>query len=306
MSVDDDVALVDAVVYGDAFDCAVNFEEIWHYSRVPVTAAELRARLIQPPLGNFIGERAGFYFLAGREDLANLRTESLSRAHRLHKRARSVARWLQHVPFVRGIVLTGSVAAGDARDDADVDILVLVAPDRIGLVFALLGSLSRLVSRKIFCPNYYLSAAHLTLPRRDHYVARELMQAQPLTQGGEALLAANSWTQEDLPNASASNDAVKPLPGGTALQRVVEAVLSGGFGQRCDRGARRLVIRRLTAHYASFGSPVPEEIRDQFERGIELRFHGAPRVNLSIERYATRRAELANRIRETSATGADA
>jgi predicted nucleotidyltransferase len=306
MSLDHDVDLVDAVVYGDAFDCAVNFDEIWHYSRVPVTAEDLRARLTRSPLQNLIGERAGFYFLAGREDLANLRSANLRRAQRLHRRARAVARWLQHVPFVRGIVLTGSVAAGDAKDDADVDILVIVAPDRIALVFTLLGSLSRLVSRKIFCPNYYLSAAHLALSRRDHYIARELIQAQPLTQGGEALLAANSWTQEDLPNASASNDAVKPLPGGAVLQRLAEAAFSGRFGERCNRRVRRLVVGRLTAHYASFGSAVPEEVRDRFERGIELRFHGAPRVNLSIERYAIRRAELAKRIREASATGANA
>jgi predicted nucleotidyltransferase len=85
-------------------------------------------------------------------------------------------------------LLTGSVAADDAEKDADVDILVIVAEGRIALAFLVLAPLSRVVSRRIFCPNYYLSQSHLSVPRHDRYVARELLQAQPVC--GELLILA--------------------------------------------------------------------------------------------------------------------
>ena len=53
------------------------------------------------------------------------------------------------VPFVRGVVLTGSAAAGSAGKKADADLLVIVARGRIATVFLLLGSLSRLTGRRL-------------------------------------------------------------------------------------------------------------------------------------------------------------
>jgi len=298
-----DIDLIDAIIYGDAFDCAVTFDEIRRYSRVGVKPAELGERLARLVLQNLIGERGGFYFLAGRQELADLRAVRRRRAERLRRRARTVARWLQHAPFVRGVVLTGSVAADDADESADVDILVIVAHERIALAFALLGTISRLISRRVFCPNYYLSEAHLALSRHDYYIARELVQSEPLTERSDALVAANSWAQALLPNTSVSKNPVLPLPGGAMVQRLCELAFGGRFGEWSERQARGLAASRLRAHYGSFRRAVPEEVQERFEQGVELRFHAAPRINYCIEQYETRRAEIAPQIAAANRTG---
>jgi predicted nucleotidyltransferase len=302
VNVEEDLDLIDAVIYGDAFDCAVTFDEIWRYSRIPTTRAQLRDRLQQPMLNTLVGERDGYYFLNRREHLADRRKDRLIRAQRLKKRARHVARMLQHFPFVRGIVLTGSVAVDDAEEDADVDMLIIVAEGRIGLSFLLLATLSRLLSRQVFCPNYYMSQAHLSVSRQDRYVARELVQAEPLTSQAGALLAANPWAHEHLPNSSLTMHPVNLLPGGALLQRILELPFSGQVGARCERKARNIVERRLRAHHGAFQLQVPEEVRRRFELGIELRFHGAPRVNDCVERYDKNRKELAHQMREARPT----
>ena len=287
--------LVDAVVYADLFDCAVSLEELWRFSRLRIGREELRARVLDDPhLRRVLREHGGFYCLAGREELLERRTGAEQRTLHLRRRAFRVARFLRHAPFVRGLLLTGSAAAGAAGSDADVDLLVIVADGRTSLVFALLGPLSRLTSRRFFCPNHYLSDAHLELrTRRDLYVARELVQARPLTGCAAELAAANGWAQTLLPNAGTEPAPAAPLSSGGRLQRLLELPFRGRSGDRLEQRLRGLALSRLTAHHGLWGRGVPIEAVERLEAGAELRFHGKPGTQSVLQRYETRRAELA-------------
>lgn len=302
--VDERLDLIDAVIYGDAFDCAVTLEEAWRYSRARGTPEDLRARFGEPVLRQVIAVREGLCFLAGREALGERRSARRERARQLRLRARKVATWLQHAPFVRGILLTGSAAAEDAGERADVDLLLIVGTGRVACTFVMLAGLSRLLSRSILCPNYYLSEAHLVLARRDQYSARELAQAEILAGNAHDLLSANGWVTRLLPNAAPRGAAVSPLPGGPLLQRLFELPLRGRIGDRIERWAHRLAQARLAVHHGAFGRPVPQEVRDRFDAGIELRFHGAPLVDACLERYERRRAEVGACIEQLTAPAA--
>jgi hypothetical protein len=293
-AIDQRLALIDAAVYADLFDCAVTEDELWNYSRLALDREELRSRIANDgPLRAVLTQRDGLYCLAGREGLLGLRAERRAHARKLRARGRRVARILRHVPFVRGLLLTGSAAADDAAPGADVDLLVVVGHGRLATVFTLLGGLSRLVSRKLFCPNYYLSDAHLTLDGRDAYLARELLQAVPLAGETGALYAANDWTHERFPNASAPTVSVRRA---SWLQRAVELPLRGRLGDRLERSLRRLALARLAEHHHSWDSTVPDSVRADLEAGIRLRFHGAPENQSLLARYEERRDEVAARL----------
>ena len=155
---DERLDLLDGLIYSDVFDCALTLEELWRYCRVPVEREELAKRLHgDPALRKVVTETDGLYCLAGRAELIEARRQGMARANVLSRRARRVAGILRALPFIRGLVLTGSAAAEDGAEDADVDVLVLVAPRRLGIVFAMLGPASRLLGRRFFCPNYYVS-----------------------------------------------------------------------------------------------------------------------------------------------------
>jgi predicted nucleotidyltransferase len=273
---------------------------VWRYCRLPVTRAELLTRLgSDPGLRALIHERDGLYCLRGREALLGSRMKRRRRALVLRRRARRVARMLQHAPFVRGLLLTGSAAAADAGPDADLDLLVVVAPRRLATSFLVLGSLARLLGRGVLCPNQYRSEQHLALPTGDVYVARELAQAQPLAGRGRDLLAANRWTAELLPNVGPVPRAeVAPLPGGRLVQRLMERPLRGRLGDALERRLGRLALARMTAHHRRFGSAPPPGVVDAFRDGVELRFHGAPVHGWMLARYRQRRAELAAELAE--------
>ena len=293
-AVEDALDLLDAVLYGDVFDCAVTLDELLRYSRCRIGRDELRRRLQEDPLVRaVVSERAGLYCLAGRERIVDGRAAAEQRSLRLRRQAVRVARLLRHAPFVRGLLLTGSAAAGAARPGADVDLLVIVEDGRLSLVFALLAPLSRFASRRFFCPNHYLSAAHLEhVRRRDPYVAHELVQARPLAGSGLDLLPANDWVATLFPNVEAERSGAS-LPGGARLQRALERPLRGRFGDRLERRLGRLARSRLEAHHRQWGRSVPGEAVEQLDAGAELRFHGEPATQSALARYERRRAEVA-------------
>ncbi len=291
VDVDATLALLDGVVYGDLFDCAVGMDEIVRYSRRFIDRADVVVALSSPSIGAAVVQNDGYVTLAGREELVHRRVETRARARRLERRARRVGRLLRLVPFVRGLILTGSVAAEAAAEDADIDLLVVVAPSRLAFVFLLLGGFSRLTGRRLYCANYYMADDHLRVERRNLFIAREIAQARPLDEGGERFFRMNDWIVEYLPNASVSKASnARRRPG--RLQKVFELPFRGPFGQWCESLAARLVRRRIEAHYVGGREGHRTRVLERFESGHELRFHNHPDLRGLRDRYADHRATL--------------
>jgi predicted nucleotidyltransferase len=286
---DERLDLMDALVYGDAFDCAVTLDELWRYSRIRVgREALLRILEEDPALRGLVAERDGLYSFADRPELLALRPGRIDRARALQQRASRVAQVLRHVPFVRAIALTGSAAAGDAGEDADVDLLVVVERGRLGTVFVLLGAASRVLGRRLFCPNYYVSSEDVAVEPHGLYVARELEQAQVLVGDPEVLRDANGWLRDMFPNLPLRGGNVSPR-GPSAVQRLFESLLRG----RLEGWSGRLASARLRAHYGASASQVPGDVAAAFAAGRGLRFHAGDTVANALARYEERRTQLA-------------
>jgi predicted nucleotidyltransferase len=294
--------LLDALIYGDVFDCAVTLDELWQYSRVAIDRDELCRRLrADPVLRHIVVEENGLYCLNGRTALLDQRPRRILRAHRLQRRARLVARALRHLPFVRGLVLTGSTSADDATEGADIDLLVIAAAGRIGTVFLLLGPLSRLLGRWLFCPNWYMREDCLGSTQENLYIAREFTQARSLVGNADALRGSNPWIAEAFPNAVAPPALEPGLKKRTILQRLLEAPFRGILGDGLERAALRVAAARLRAHYAAFGNDVPGQVAASFESGVALGFHGYCYERTTLKAYEDRRAQLLDRLERVQA-----
>ncbi|MEI6498404.1 MAG: nucleotidyltransferase domain-containing protein [bacterium] len=93
----------------------------------------------------------------------------------LLKRARFYLKFLQYLPFVRAILLNGSLASGKARRQSDIDILVVAKDGRIftarffvNIILIILGAKRSSNESKShagkFCPNHFLTSSYLKLP----------------------------------------------------------------------------------------------------------------------------------------------
>jgi hypothetical protein len=287
------LAVLDGLLYADGFGCALTLDELWRFSAVPVERDELRRLLDDDPALRALVARSGdLCSLARHSELLVRRPARIARALRLERRALRVARLLRHVPFVRALLLTGSVAARDARAGADVDLLVVVAPERVGTVFAILGTAGRLTRRRWFCPNYYASVDALAMGPRTRYVAHELAQARPLAGDAEALRAANGWLGDFLPNAAAPPGPPPGLPPGRRLQGLLERALRGSLGDAIERRAHALAGARLAAHHRAAGEEVPAATRERLDAGTSLSFHRGGFHERALERHRAAQAEL--------------
>ncbi len=287
------LALVDAVVYADLFDASATIDELHRFARTAIDRQALECVLASDPvLGEVVVRTPSDTFtLQGRSHLALDDVDRSARSRELRRRAIRVGRVLRHVPFVRGVALTGSVAAGDAAPGADVDLLVIVDGDRIATVFALLGTSSRLLGRRMLCPNYYAAEGFLDAEVENVYVGHEIGQAQPIVGNAAALRCANPWVDEMFPNLP--NVARAPLQHGGRVQRLLEASLSGRAGQAVERRARRLARTRLRAHYKG---DVPRDVVSSLEAGETLRFHASGLESSVPRRYEALRTTVSEML----------
>ncbi len=149
-------------------------------------------------------------------------------------------------PYVTGLSITGSVAAGMNRKDGDVDVLIITKPGWVWRVRALAIYLSHKHPKgALLCPNMVMSQDTLEFTP-SLYSAREMMQMIPVkdTGGLAHLYEVNHWVCDVLPNA-------KPKPrllvqderGNPWWWRVMTLPLLGSLIERWESSRR---IKQLT------------------------------------------------------------
>ena len=197
-------AVVEAVCYADVFDWPLTPAEVHAFLPLAAEALDVDLALRSPRLRPFIGLADGFVTLAGRELLAARRRALARSSARLWPRALRAARAIGRLPFVRLVGVTGSLAAGAAGPDADVDLFVVTEDRRLWLTRAATIALGRAVGANgaRLCPNYLLAESALELPERDAFTAHELARLVPVAGAAtyERLLAANAWYRDFQPN----------------------------------------------------------------------------------------------------------
>jgi hypothetical protein len=275
---------LEPVLYGDIFDYPPTLNEIHEYGPVRISREALAAEMEgNPECKMLMGVLNGYYFIRGREDIVQVREARKTTSEKAWRKAYRVVRFLRYVPFVCGVLVTGSLAVENVKKKDDLDFLVLVKSRRLWLVFFILGMLQRIFSRRYLCPNYYVSVDYTGLSRRSLYVAREAAQARPIF--GEKACRRfhdeNLWIFDHFPNMDLEG---RPRPGPYGLLErrgpfgapigAVEWLLGGWAGEPLERGLKRLLKHRMVVHYGKHGHEVPESVWSNAMNEVELRFHG--------------------------------
>jgi hypothetical protein len=227
--------------------------------RHPLTEAEL-TRLVRP--GDHAGVARACDTLVGRGLLEGdgawrhrpgasrnvVRRRSRARhAERVWPWAHRAAAFLRSLPWVRGLLVTGSLSKNSAVPDGDVDFLVLVRPGRVWTLKTMLQGLRRALphpARELFCTNYLMATDRLEVDDQNLFTAVELATAVPLA-GREAcvsLLEANGWARAFVPGLDWSIERAAalppddlPAPGEPAAGGRVEAAAMRAFDRYWDR-----------------------------------------------------------------------
>lgn len=254
------------------------------------------ARLEGLVASGIVAEQDGHYGIAGTGiSVDRYLTEERIAAVAYHRLQRA-AWWLQAVPFVRSLFVSGSLASGAADADSDWDVFVVARAGRLYtartllLIAALLmGKLrtkrSRVVRGK-FCFNHYVTTDGLAIRHRSLFTAHTLAWLVPLYDPSgylPRLWQANQWIGQ----FSAHTGGVAYVRRGiarspllSAVRRIGELVLGTGIGTLLEYALRRWQQRRIAREPATHapGGRVVADTR-------ELEFHPRSFEAVALTRY---------------------
>ena len=153
----------------------------------------------------------GNYFHLGTLDIRErIRNEAFSES--LMGSAKLAAQMLAKIPFIRLVCVTGAVSAGNAKENDDIDIMVVSSRGRLWLtrfLTVLLLKKKKMYRRdgdekRKICPNIFIDEENLGWGGGSNiYTAHEIILAKPVFDRGGyyfKFLKANTWIKNHFAN----------------------------------------------------------------------------------------------------------
>ena len=245
-----------AIIYSGLFD-------------FPLTVAEAKYWAIN------LGDRAGRerVVVVGEKLIRKRKIREKISADKM-KVATSIVPLLRRIPTIEAIFLTGSVAVGNAKKDADIDLMIVTRPATLWITRAIVVAVLRLLKRyperdkqslgrdKI-CTNIFLDTDHLEVRNKNLYTAHEVLQAKCLWDRGGIQgkwLLENKWTEKFLPRAWHS------VPRGS------RPALPAGRPALFDRSSLLLSPLEILFFFAQYFYQKPKQTREKVGWGYAF-FH---------------------------------
>ncbi|KAA3647805.1 MAG: hypothetical protein DWQ07_02140 [Chloroflexi bacterium] len=229
-------AILETLAYSDIFEYPLDTREIQRYLGCVATEAEID-RALRQMAG--LARNNGHFALPDRTGHFSLREER-SQAANVFWRKTHLWSWLiAHIPFVRMVAITGTLAVDNVEDNGDVDYLIVTEPERLWLCRAMILGLDR-ISRWFgvtLCPNYLITTNALHFEDHSLFTARELTQMVPLSGMsvyGE-IRKKNNWVNDWLPNAEGiPRPEIRLIRVIKSLQALLELPLRNSLGKKLE------------------------------------------------------------------------
>jgi len=225
-------AVFNTLVYSDIFDYPLTPEGTFLYliGDKPYGRQEINDALEGLKQLGIIWEKGGLFFLRDREYICDFRVKRQKWSEEKSIKVKKLVWLFRLIPWVQMVAVTGAVAAGNAEEISDIDLMIIADSRRVWLArFLILGFLKTLglrvdLQKKIFkdrfCVNLFIAGDKLEYPQKNLYTANEIARIRPIFERGEfyqKFLMANQWILRFLPNLSLSpsqkDDQPVPLSG---------------------------------------------------------------------------------------------
>lgn len=212
-------AILLTIAYSDQFDFPLTSDElylrlIWRagFSRT-VTKDEFSS-VLQVLAGEFLIETVdGYYCLPGRHKIIATRAIRQKYAEKQREELQPLLSFLKKIPWIEGVVVTGSLALNAISSKDDSDFLLVVSPNRLWLTRILVIFYAWIKGKRrswqheeenSWCFNLWLDTNHLRISKKQRsvYMAYEVCQADWLWWRGSVavdFLNQNAWVKNLLP-----------------------------------------------------------------------------------------------------------
>jgi len=198
-----------ALLYFDIFNYPLTAEEVAQFSPANVNSSphQFLESLVSQKL---IFKFQNFYSIQNDHGLVLRRIKGNSLADKKMKVAKRFSGLVSAFPFVRAVMLSGSISKGYMDDNSDIDYFIVTESNRLWVVRTALAVFRRVFlfnSHKNLCTNYFVDNQNLEIKDKNIFTAIELRTTKPMFGRTtiEKFQAANDWASSFLPNFRVEN-----------------------------------------------------------------------------------------------------
>ena len=242
----------------------------------------------------------GFFYPRGRNDLIQTRRNRERVSRQLLENLARPLGVIAHMPFVRMVALTGSLAHLNGDSEADLDLFVVTSARRVWTVTVTTLALARAFGwRKRLCLNYVVSERALWIAPADLFSANQIVHLQPLTgqDAYERFLDANRFVERFYPNFEPRR--ARMSAGRSLGFRILEAAMNWTIGPLIEQLCRVVYRTHLRSRAHTWKS------RDQVRLDAEcLKLHTSSHRHEVMEKFE-RALEEAMEAAQPAATDAE-
>ena len=242
-------SIIKTLAYYDIFNYPLTKEEIYICSYTNGdTEASVFDELELLVSSGIVYNNDKFYSINHNSHLIPKRIEGNKRAIKKMKTAKLFSKFISHFPYIRGVLLSGSISKGYMDEKADIDYFIITAPNRLWIARILLVLFKKMFllnSYKFFCINYFISTTELEIEEKNIYTAIELVTLIPMY-GADVynnFYEANQWIKTYVPNYPKRDVTNLPAFKKKIIQKVIEALLNSRFGDYVDDKIMNKFIR---------------------------------------------------------------
>lgn len=206
----DALEIIQILLYFEVFKYPLTAKEIFERSKtasLAVVEQELHDLVFHESVKVF----GDYYTINGNQDWVNARILGNQLAKAAMPKAIQHAKWMQKIPFVRAVMLSGSISKDYMDQQSDIDYFIVVERNRLWIARIFFVFIQRFVLRsaKHFCFNYMISNAALSFGNKTFYPAIELMTLKPMfgQEVYDQILEENAWTKDYFPNYPSARSA---------------------------------------------------------------------------------------------------
>lgn len=253
-----DVGILNTLLYFDIFKYPLLAEEISRLHPQPhVNACDIQLALDRLLASGVVECEDQFYRVLGSQACATRRKKGNALAANTMQRAYKRSRFIARFPYVRGVMISGSLSKNYMEDGSDIDFFVVTATGRLWIARTLLILYKKVFlfnSHKEFCMNYFVDTDHLEIEDKNIFTATEIMFLLP-TYGPEQYRGfheANVWAAQYYPNYGLRDLTTCAPVQDPGLKRFGEWLLGGRMGERLDAWCLRKTLARWRNKFSHF------------------------------------------------------
>ncbi|MGB5894240.1 MAG: hypothetical protein WBG58_08675 [Ignavibacteriaceae bacterium] len=242
-------SIIKTLAYYDIFNYPLTKEEIYICSNTNCdTKTSVFEELEMLVASEIVYNSDKFYYINHSSYLIPKRIEGNRRAIKKMKTAKLFSKFISNFPFVRCVLLSGSISKGYMDEKADIDYFIITAPNRLWIARILLVFFKKMFllnSYKFFCINYFISTSELEIEEKNIYTAVELATLIPMY-GADVyndLYESNQWIKTYVPNYPKRDVTNLPAFKKKIIQKVIESLLNRRFGDYVDDKIMKKFIR---------------------------------------------------------------